>query len=113
MGREKGKESFIVVMAEGAGDAASITKKLENLLNIEVRLTILGYMQRGGVPSSFSRELACKLGAAAVESMLDGDYGYLVGAKSDRVNLCPIQKVLKSSKKIDMNGLRIANMLAT
>jgi 6-phosphofructokinase 1 len=112
-GRERGKESFIIVVAEGAGDVNKITSELSDLLNIEVRLTILGHMQRGGTPSSFSRELACKLGAAAVESMIDGDYGYLVGARSDCVNLCPISKVMKTSKKIDLEQMRVADMLAS
>jgi 6-phosphofructokinase 1 len=113
LGRERGKESFIIVVAEGAGDVNKMTAELSDLLNIEVRLTILGHMQRGGTPSSFSRELACKLGAAAVESMIDGDSGYLVGAKSDKVQLCPMKKVLCCKKKIDMEQLRVADMLAT
>jgi len=112
-GRERGKESFIIVVAEGAGDVTKMVHELSELLNIEVRLTILGHMQRGGSPSSFSRELACKLGAAAVESMIDGDHGYLVGAVSDKVKLCALNKVLRSTKKIDLEQLRVADMLAT
>ncbi|KPJ65123.1 6-phosphofructokinase [candidate division WOR-1 bacterium DG_54_3] len=112
-GQERGKESFIIVAAEGAGNVHKIAQELRDSLNIEVRLTILGHVQRGGTPTSLSRELACKLGAAAVENMIAGKHGYLVGAVSDKVSLCPIGEVIKTTKKIDLEQLRIANMLAT
>ena len=112
-GQQRGKESFIIVAAEGAGDVHKIAQDLRDSLNIEVRLTILGHVQRGGTPTSLSRELACKLGAAAVENMIGGKCGYLVGAISDKVRLCPIDEVIKTTKKIDFEQLRIANMLAT
>jgi 6-phosphofructokinase 1 len=113
IGQERGKESFIIVAAEGAGDVYKIAESLRDTLNIEVRLTILGHVQRGGTPTSLSRELACKLGAAAVESILEGKCGYLVGSKSDCVCLFSIDKVVKTKRQIDMEHLRVANMLAT
>jgi 6-phosphofructokinase 1 len=113
VGQERGKESFIIVVAEGAGDVYKIAAELRDMLNIEVRISILGHVQRGGSPTSFSRELACKLGAAAVESMIDGKYGYLVGSKSDKVCLMPISEAIKTTKKIDLEQLRVANMLAS
>ncbi len=113
IGQERGKESFIIVVAEGVGDVFKIADKLRDMLNIEVRVTNLGYVQRGGSPSSLSRELACKLGSAAVESLIKGKHGYLVGSISDRVCLFPISKIVKTTKKIDFEQLRVANMLAT
>lgn len=113
VGQERGKESFIIVVAEGAGDVFKIGEKLGDMLNIEVRVTNLGYVQRGGSPSSLSRELACKLGAVAVESLIGGKVGYLVGSISDRVCLFPIKKIIKTTKQIDMEHLRVANMLAS
>lgn len=112
-GQKRGKESFIIVVAEGAGRVGEIVKELQKKIpDIEVRLTVLGYVQRGGSPSAFSRELACKLGAAAVEALVAGKYGYLVGAKSDQVSMCPISTVFKTKKKIDLEQLRVADMLA-
>lgn len=114
IGHQRGKESFIIVIAEGAGDSREIVKKLQKKLpNIEVRLTVLGYVQRGGTPTAFSREIACKLGAGAVEALIQGERGYLVGAISDQICLTPLNKVIKGTKKIDLSQLRIANMLAT
>jgi len=112
-GQARGKESFIIVMAEGAGDVHKMVAYLKKELKIGVRLTILGHVQRGGVPTAFSRELACKLGAAAVEALVAGKSGYLVGADSDRVKLCPLKKVIKCKKTIDLDQLRIAEILAT
>lgn len=113
IGQERGKESFIIIAAEGAGNVHKIAEQLRDRLNIEVRLTILGHVQRGGTPTSLSRELACKLGASAVESMIEGKYGYLVGSVSDRVCLFPISKAAKTEKKIDFEHFRVANMLAS
>jgi len=113
-GHERGKKSFIIVMAEGAADSRKIVAQLEKKIkNIGVRLTILGHMQRGGVPTALSRELACKLGATAVELMINGGGGYLVGAISDKICCTPISKLAKTKKQIDLEQLRIANMLAT
>jgi 6-phosphofructokinase 1 len=112
-GQERGKDSFIIVAAEGVGDVFKIAEGLRDRLNIEVRVTNLGYVQRGGSPSSLSRELACKLSAAAVECMVEGKTGYLIGSISDRAELFPISKLIKMTKQIDMEHLRVANMLAT
>jgi 6-phosphofructokinase 1 len=112
-GQERGKESFILVMAEGVGDVYKLAAKLRAMLNIEVRVTNLGYVQRGGSPSSLSRELACKLGAAAVEAMIRGEHGCLIGSLSDRVKLFPIRKIIKIKRQIDSEHYRVANMLAT
>ncbi|PIS29083.1 6-phosphofructokinase [Candidatus Saganbacteria bacterium CG08_land_8_20_14_0_20_45_16] len=112
-GHERGKKSFIIIVAEGAADSHKIVAELQRRLNIEVRLTILGHMQRGGVPTALSRELACKLGATAVELMIKGGGGYLIGAISDKICCSPINKIYKAKKQIDLEQLRIANMLAT
>ncbi|MFH1362366.1 MAG: 6-phosphofructokinase, partial [bacterium] len=112
-GHERGKKSFIIVVAEGATDSRKLVAQLQKKLNIEVRLSILGHMQRGGTPTALSRELACKLGVTAVELMLKGGGGYLIGAISEKVCCTPISKVYKKKKQVDLEHLRIMNMLAT
>ncbi len=111
-GQKRGKESFIIVLAEGAGDINKIAADLKKALNLEVRITILGHVQRGGVPTALSRELACKLGSAAVELMVKGKVGYLIGAKSDQVVPCLINDVIKETKSVDLDQLRLTEMLA-
>jgi 6-phosphofructokinase 1 len=111
-GQKRGKSSYILVVAEGAGDSNQIAKDLGRHLNIEVRLSILGHIQRGGVPTAFSRELACKLGAAAVELLVKGQGGYLIGAVSDKTKPLPLKGLVKITKKIDPQQLRLATMLS-
>ncbi|MBU0630523.1 MAG: 6-phosphofructokinase [Candidatus Margulisbacteria bacterium] len=112
-GRQRGKESFIVVVAEGAESGSSVRDKLaKRLPDMDIRVSVLGHIQRGGSPSAFSRELAGKLGATAAELLIHGKSGLLVGTKSDRVNPVPLNKVGKLIKKIELEQLRIAEMLS-
>lgn len=113
VGRKRGKESFIFVVAEGAGDVYVLAKELQNKLNIEVRITILGHVQRGGSPTALSRELACKLGAAAVEALIKGKAGYMLGVVANQIRLEPISKLYKIVKKVDLKELKLANILAS
>lgn len=113
-GQKKGKSSYIIVVAEGAIKAEELAKQLQRKIkNIDVRVSILGHVQRGGAPTALSRELACKLGAAAVELLLKGKSGYLMGVISDKVYPTPIKEVLRRKKEIDLNQLKLAEMLAS
>src|SRR3989304_5116956 len=71
-GRTKGKKSEIIVMAEGAGDSATIVEHIEKERGYDVRLTVLGHAQRGGAPTARSRILGNQFGAHAVELLLKG-----------------------------------------
>ena len=113
IGKQRGKESFIFVVAEGAVDIYDLAKDLQKKLNIEVRITILGHIQRGGAPTALSRELACKLGAAAVEALVKGKAGYMLGVVSNKVQPKLISRLYKIVKKVDLTQLRLANILAS
>jgi len=113
VGQERGKESFIFVVAEGAGDVYALAKELQIKLNIEVRITILGHVQRGGAPTALSRGLACKLGAAAVEALLKGKSGYMIGVVSEKIIFRQIAQIYRTVKKVDLKQLQLANMLAS
>lgn len=112
-GRERGKTSFIVVVAEGAIKARELGKLLEpKIKDMDVRVSVLGHMQRGGSPTAISRELACKTGACAVECLLKGKSQLMMGAVSEDIIEVPFAKVLKHKKKADLRQLRLAEMLA-
>ncbi|MEX2598733.1 MAG: 6-phosphofructokinase, partial [Dehalococcoidia bacterium] len=90
--RERGKRHFIVVLAEGAQWKAA---ELAGLINeapnqYEARYTVLGYVQRGGIPSRFDRILATRMGVTAVDALLDGKSGVLVTWNNNR---CTVQEV--------------------
>src|SRR3989339_546490 len=113
-GRQRGKERVIVVVAEGAESGVSVRDKLaKRLPDMDIRVSVLGHIQRGGSPSAFSRELAGKLGATAAELLINGKYGQLVGTKSDKVCPVPLNKVNRLVKKVEMEQLRIAEMLSS
>jgi len=112
-GQQRGKSSFIIVVAEGAIKAQEVAAHLKKRTNLDVRVSILGHMQRGGAPSALSREVACKLGARAVQLLLEGRAGLMVGVISDKVIETPVEEVARRKKKIDLAAYKLANMLAT
>jgi len=112
-GQQRGKSSFIVVVAEGAASANDIAKQLQKRTKLDVRVSILGHIQRGGSPSALSREVACKLGAKAVQLLIEGKKGLMVGMVSDKMIETPVEEVARRKKSIDMAAYKLANMLAS
>jgi 6-phosphofructokinase 1 len=111
--RRKGKRSSIIVKAEGAGDARRLARDLEKQIGSEVRISVLGYAQRGGSPTARSRLLASLFGNKAVESLLKGQGGKIVGLQNGQVVATSLEKSCKTKKPLDLNLLLLANLLAT
>lgn len=112
-GQQRGKSSFIIVVAEGAGHAPDIAKQLEKKTKLDVRVSILGHVQRGGAPTALSREVACKLGAHAVNLLIHGKKALMVGMLSDKVVETPAKEVIRRKKKIDFEAYKLANILSS
>jgi len=72
-GNIRGKISWIIVVAEGAGHAEEIAKEIKEITSLDTRAVVLGHVQRGGRPTAFSRDLALRLGQAAVDYLLKGE----------------------------------------
>lgn len=103
-GYRKSKNSSIVLVAEGekAGGAFNIAKQVEkDYPQYDVRVTILGHIQRGGSPSASDRILASRLGMAAVETLLDDQQSVMVGMEHDEIELVPFNKAIKYDKKLN------------
>ncbi|MBU0573797.1 MAG: 6-phosphofructokinase [Candidatus Margulisbacteria bacterium] len=111
-GKQRGKNSFIIVVAEGVAQGTHIAKELKELIDADIRVSVLGHMQRGGSPSALSRETACKLGAHAVELLLQGKSAMMVGLVSDKVVSNPMESVIKRKRKLDMDAYKLAEVLA-
>lgn len=110
-----GKSHFIVVAAEGARPrAAEVAEQLRAMpkQKYEIRLTTLGYVQRGGAPTAFDRLLATRLGAAAVEHLAVGRSGIMVGMNHGSIALTPIADVVGNKKPLDEQMWRLAQILA-
>lgn len=112
IGHQRGKVSSIVVVAEGVGRAHDIAARIEKKTRLEVRYTVLGHVQRGGTPSALSRKIASVLGAAAVDGLLDRQYGKMVGVVADRILFTPFNDVLRQRRKINLANYKLAEILA-
>ncbi|HJS00619.1 MAG TPA: 6-phosphofructokinase [Flavobacterium sp.] len=115
--KASGKSSSIVVIAEGDKIGKNVFELKDyvesNLPEYDVRVSVLGHMQRGGAPSCFDRVLASRLGVKAVESLLDGVSNFMVGLKNDSVNLTPLVQAIKGKSEIDRELLRVSDIITT
>lgn len=89
--------------AKHAGNTLRLAKQLEGLTKLESRVSILGYVQRGGTPSHADRMLATRLGTACAEAIVQGSSGMMVAAKGDGVKLVPIKEVAGNLKLVPSN----------
>jgi len=111
-GYQRGKTHCIIIIAEGVGKIYEISKFLEDKIGFETRVTILGYLQRGGSPSAFDRLLASRLGAAAVEHLLKGETSKMVGLMGNKIEATDLEVVLSQQKTISQDLYNLALMLA-
>lgn len=115
--RESGKSSSIVVVAEGDKTGENVFDLKDyveaNLPEYEVRVSVLGHMQRGGAPSCWDRVLASRMGVKAVESLMEGKTNYMVGIQNSQMALCPIDQAVKGKTTIDMELLRVSDIMST
>lgn len=97
--KNRGKLHSIIILAEGVGDAKQLEQQIVEMVDIEVRATILGYTQRGGNTSAFDRILASRLGARAVELLIEGKAGRVVGMKDNKIIDMDINEALGMKKE--------------
>jgi 6-phosphofructokinase 1 len=111
-GKERGKTSEIIAFAEGAGSSQDFAKKIADLTGLEVRVSILGYIQRGGSPTARTRILASQFGNYAVELMDQGKSNLLVGLTNGKLTTIPIVKAIKHERKFDKEKYKLLRNLA-
>ena len=110
-----GKSSSIVVVAEGDKIGKNVFELAqhieENLPDYEVRVSVLGHIQRGGTPSCFDRVLASRMGLKAVESLINGVSGHMVGIQNGEMNLTPLNKAIKGKSEIKRELIRVSDIM--
>ena len=111
----KGKKSSIIVVAEGdeTGGAFRIAAEVGARVGLEYRVVILGHIQRGGPPTARDRVLASKLGVSAVEYLLEGREGHMVGEVAGKITFTPLADTYSHGKNLDNYLLRMVRILAT
>ncbi|MBN1899664.1 MAG: 6-phosphofructokinase, partial [Spirochaetes bacterium] len=114
-GHKRGKKSSIVIVAEGdeAGNAFEIKKKIEKLVNWEIRVSVIGHVQRGGNPTALDRLLASRMGYESVLAIMKGQSGKMLGIVNDQVNLVLLKDTWTKKKKIHPSYIKLAEILAT
>jgi 6-phosphofructokinase 1 len=116
-GWSRAKSSSIVVVAEGdeEGNAAEVATKIKEKLDVEVdiRVTTLGHIQRGGIPSASDRILASRLGLASVEGLIEGRKNVMAGVINDKIVYTPFVDTIRLPKPINDELLRIVKILST
>ena len=115
--KQSGKTSSIVIVAEGDKIGKNIFELKdyvdENMEDYDVRVSVLGHMQRGGAPSCFDRVLASRMGVKAVESLLSGTTNYMVGLLNNKMELTPLDLAIKGKSKINLELLRVSDIMST
>jgi 6-phosphofructokinase 1 len=109
----KGKKSGIIVAAEGIGDTRKLGAEIEKKAGTEVRLSILGYAQRGGSPTARSRLLANLFANEAVELLSKEQGKKMVGLREGRLTSTELEEACKTEKPLDLGLLKLADVLAT
>jgi 6-phosphofructokinase 1 len=108
---EEGRDNAIIILAEGAGNAQTIADAIKDAIGFETRVTVLGHYQRGGAPSVFDRLLASRFGKSAVELLLQGKRGVMVGLVCNAMITTPLEKVIRGAKRPPEEMLRLAEEL--
>jgi len=114
--KRSGKSSSIVVVSEGDKTGKNVFELAdyveENLHEYEVRVSVLGHMQRGGAPSCFDRVFASRLGVKAVELLIDGKTNLMVGLNNNEISTTDLEKAIKGHHRINKELLRVSDIMS-
>lgn len=111
-GEARNKKHSIIIVAEGVMPASELAKLLKEKAGIETRITVLGHIQRGGSPTAFDRVLAGRLGARAVELLIEGKSGRAVGIKNHQVYDYDLQEIFTTKHKADTSLYALSKELS-
>jgi len=109
----KGKKSGIIIAAEGVGDTRKLGQEIEKEAGVEVRLSVLGYAQRGGSPTGRSRLLADLFADKAIELLLKEEDKRIVGLQKGKITSIDLEESCRTEKPLDLDLLKLASVLAT
>ncbi|NJC88628.1 MAG: 6-phosphofructokinase [Desulfuromonas sp.] len=96
---QEGRDNSILMVAEGAGKAVDIADQIKDRIGFETRIMVLGHYQRGGSPSTFDRILAARFGVAAVEALLAGENGKMLGLRCGSLVLTDLEETIAAGRK--------------
>ena len=113
--KKAGKSSSIVVVAEGDDTGKNVfelSKRVEEKFpDYEIKVSVLGHMQRGGSPTCFDRVLGTRMGVKAVETLINGESSKMIGVKEGKIILTPLNSAIKGASKINPELIRVAEIM--
>ncbi|MCS6859357.1 MAG: 6-phosphofructokinase [Abditibacteriales bacterium] len=114
-GRRRGKQSSIVVVAEGneTGGAFAVAEQVKKRVGLDYRVCVLGHVQRGGSPTAVDRLRASRYAAWAVQALLDGERGKVAGEVKGEPTLTPLREACSRKKDVDMSLYALARILSS
>jgi 6-phosphofructokinase 1 len=112
---KRGKQFNLVIVAEGCkmGNATEIAKQVkEKVSQYDTKISVIGHMQRGGSPTCIDRVLASRLGYEAVEALLKGKHGLMVGVLNNQIEFTTFEDAIEKEKNVNKDLMRMAEILA-
>ena len=112
-GFRKSKNSSIVIVAEGGGGAQAMADRIhQQYPEYDIRVSILGHLQRGGSPTAYDRILASRMGVAAIEALMDEQRSIMIGIVNDQIVHVPFSKAIKDDKQVNMDKVNALQILS-
>lgn len=111
-GIDRGKRYSIILVAEGVDSAYNVRKKIEDMMGIDIRVTVLGHIQRGGTPTAVDRIIASKMGGLAVELLLKGKSNLMTGIIGKKIVTLSLDDAVNKKKELDLEAYNLAGILS-
>jgi 6-phosphofructokinase 1 len=111
-GFQRGKTHSIILVAEGAGQGGEIAKAIKEKTGFDTKVIVLGHLLRGGSPSAYDRMISSQMGAKAVDLLVEGEKGVMVGLKNGRLIHIPFEEAMKDKHTIDLSIYHLAKSLS-
>jgi len=110
--RRQGKTHSLIIVAEGVMSAQDLAVRLKDTAGYEARVTVLGHIQRGGSPTAFDTVLASRMGACAVEALMEGKSGVMTALQKDEMATPPLSVAWEEKKPLSADLLSLMDMLS-
>lgn len=111
-GRRRGKMHSIIIVAEGVCKGTEIGQIIEEKTGLDTRVTVLGHLQRGGAPTAYDRMMSSRMGATAVDLLVEGEKGVMVGWKNNELIHAPFEEAANDKHTIDLSIYHLARSLS-
>ncbi|WP_028401541.1 6-phosphofructokinase [Ectobacillus panaciterrae] len=111
-GHKRGKMHSIIVVAEGVCKGTDVGQLIEEKTGFDTRVTVLGHLQRGGSPTAYDRMVGSQMGAKAVDLLVEGAKGIMVGWKNGQLIHAPFEEAAKDKHAIDLSVYHLARSLS-